>query len=380
MKRLTGMGGIGSARDLASMLSKMGRRGDTMLAHITPEEAQMLMEQGGAGTTNPMTGLPEFYDADMQPGGFYGEGGSSDADAQEGGFYGLPAGAYYDPGSNSYTMEEIPSDALYDPSTRTYTYTAPTQVDMTERFVPTAPTEVRQEFTPYDIGFGEGRFTPQVSPADIQGMPADQFQRITGMEQTQGPSTGDQISKFVRENPRLVGYGAQGLIGALQAARMRRQTAREAERLRALGAPMREEGENLRQQALAGNLTPQQARQLEASIARSRQAAVGRGTTTGTQEAMLSNVAQRTRADLLQTNLANSLKLLNLANAYDEAAIKAQLAADREADDLLAQIFGNIAQDYASSGQRQQQQQPQRQQQQAPMGNQEITRRPDVRG
>ena len=142
---------------------------------------------------------------------------------------------------------------------------------------------------------------------------------------------------------------------------------------------MRAEGENLRQQALAGNLTPQQARQLEAGLARSRQAAVGRGAVTGTQEAMLQNVAQRTKADLLQTNLANSLKLLNLANAYDEAAIKAQLAADRESDDILAQIFGNIAQDYAASETRSRPTPPPAQQQRqtvTPLGNQEITQRP----
>ena len=45
-------------------LASMGRKGDTMLAHINPQEAQMLMEEGGSGTINPMTGLPEFFFAD----------------------------------------------------------------------------------------------------------------------------------------------------------------------------------------------------------------------------------------------------------------------------------------------------------------------------
>ena len=45
-------------------LASMGRFGDTMVAHINPQEAQMLMEEGGSGTINPMTGLPEFYDFD----------------------------------------------------------------------------------------------------------------------------------------------------------------------------------------------------------------------------------------------------------------------------------------------------------------------------
>ena len=41
-------------------LAQYGRHGDTMLAHITPDEAAMLKRMGGAGTINPVTGLPEY--------------------------------------------------------------------------------------------------------------------------------------------------------------------------------------------------------------------------------------------------------------------------------------------------------------------------------
>lgn len=41
-----------------------GRNGDTMLAHINPQEAEMLKRAGGVGTINPRTGLPEFSGAD----------------------------------------------------------------------------------------------------------------------------------------------------------------------------------------------------------------------------------------------------------------------------------------------------------------------------
>lgn len=51
-------GGIAEA---ARMVANSGRRGDTMLAHITPSEARMLMARGGSGTINPRTGLPEFF-------------------------------------------------------------------------------------------------------------------------------------------------------------------------------------------------------------------------------------------------------------------------------------------------------------------------------
>lgn len=51
-------GGIAEA---ARMVANRGRNGDTVLAHITPEEARLLRSRGGAGTINPETGLPEFF-------------------------------------------------------------------------------------------------------------------------------------------------------------------------------------------------------------------------------------------------------------------------------------------------------------------------------
>ena len=51
----------GGLADVASYMASQGRNGDTMLAHITPAEAQMLKARGGSGTINPATGLPEFF-------------------------------------------------------------------------------------------------------------------------------------------------------------------------------------------------------------------------------------------------------------------------------------------------------------------------------
>ena len=59
LNMMTG-GGMNTAQELAEMLRQMGRGKDSILAHITPEEAQMLLEMGGSGTINPKTGLPEF--------------------------------------------------------------------------------------------------------------------------------------------------------------------------------------------------------------------------------------------------------------------------------------------------------------------------------
>lgn len=51
-------GGIAEA---ARLVASQGRNGDTMLAHITPEEARMLRRRGGSGTINPQTGLREYF-------------------------------------------------------------------------------------------------------------------------------------------------------------------------------------------------------------------------------------------------------------------------------------------------------------------------------
>jgi hypothetical protein len=48
-------------KSLAQELQDYGRGGDTMLAHINPQEAAMLKRMGGSGTINPDTGLPEYF-------------------------------------------------------------------------------------------------------------------------------------------------------------------------------------------------------------------------------------------------------------------------------------------------------------------------------
>ena len=42
-------------------MAKAGRNGDTMLAHINPQEAALLKALGGSGTINPYTGMPEYF-------------------------------------------------------------------------------------------------------------------------------------------------------------------------------------------------------------------------------------------------------------------------------------------------------------------------------
>jgi hypothetical protein len=56
-----GIVGLPELKPIARAMASMGRQGDTMLAHITPQEAMMLKRMGGSGSINPYTGLPEFF-------------------------------------------------------------------------------------------------------------------------------------------------------------------------------------------------------------------------------------------------------------------------------------------------------------------------------
>jgi len=202
------------------------------------------------------------------------------------------------------------------------------------------------------------------------------LQEATGVER---PGVSDRISQTLRESPNLrnlLATGATSLVSLLNAARMRRETRRSAEEMQRLGAPIRAEAENLRRQALSGGLTPQQARQQEAQRARMLQAGAQRGVTSGTQQAMIENQLARQRAELGQTNLENALRQLGVANAYDEAAIRAKLAGDRETAAALEDVLNNLIRSYAGV-----QQQPPRSRAGSPLPTDQMAGRlPQVPG
>ena len=332
MRTLTGVQGIGGAQELAEMLRQMGRGPDTMLAHITPDEAQMLLEAGGSGRINPMTGLPEFQ-PELSP---YGEANEP----------------------IDYSVQNVPE----------YDFSFPVQPadiqgmegDQFERFTGEQPmftgagSFAPQDFQPFDYS-GAG-FVPQVAPPPAPvSVPQDMYS-ITGRgfpqaampaetPITQPPTTPEQQASFRQRYPilsQVLGTSIASLPAVYFANRARRE-GRSAEReLREMAAPIRAEAEALRRQATTGGLTPQQARQEEARRASMRQAASTRGATTGTQQAMIENTLARERAGLAQTNLENAMRQLNLANTVTESAIRARLASDRDVDRYLTNIYTNL--------------------------------------
>jgi hypothetical protein len=94
---------------------------------------------------------------------------------------------------------------------------------------------------------------------------------------------------------------------------------------------------------------------------------------------MIENTLARERAGLAQTNLENALRQLNLANAYDEAAIKAKLQGDRETGDILASIMGDLVRSAAGQPRGGQQQGGGQQPTQPLLPQENITQRPGER-
>jgi hypothetical protein len=103
-------GGIVSLHEAAQKLKDAGRNDDTMLAHITPEEAMLLKSRGGEGSINPMTGLPEY--------GFFSSIGSFFKSAAPvvlpilGGLVGGPLGAAAGAGVGSLIGGATPANAM----------------------------------------------------------------------------------------------------------------------------------------------------------------------------------------------------------------------------------------------------------------------------
>jgi hypothetical protein len=171
-------------------LARQGRKGDSMLAHINPQEAEMLKRMGGSGTINPKTGLREFAFADdyswgnMDWGGDdyfdYGGGGYNDYYDYGGGFNQVDVGGYnpadyyqieqpvdtprvsdpvyvepepvYTPPSNDYTVDETgnynyytPPEPVYEPPPPAYVEPEPVYVAPEPVYTPPEPVYVAPE-------------------------------------------------------------------------------------------------------------------------------------------------------------------------------------------------------------------------------------------
>jgi len=321
---------------MAERVRRAGRGPDTMLAHITPKEAALLRAQGGSGTTNPMTGLPEFFDYEKEQ---------------------------YNPVYQE--IPEVPFNTPVVPSmpelnfNRDYPVEAATYGELSPDFT-TSPRNM-----PFLTGGAEGS-----TPTDLGGFSAPQGIRFSPGSLGEGAFEFPQPDVLDRAYPRLpvggeqapdiaaalraraksageflqtpLGYGAIGAIPALlQARRASKQAQQLQQELGRLGQEARTQGRELVQQARSGQITATQQQQLEAQRAAALQNLSRRGITGGTAVQQLEQSLQNQRGRFLEDTLNQGLRLINVGDQYTSQAIRAGYQADAQAQQLLGNFFNN---------------------------------------
>ena len=299
---------------LAQLIRSQGRGRDTVLAHITPREAALLKAAGGSGTTNPVTGLPEFQE---EFGPTYEELG--------------------------YTPPSVQAPEIDMAAYQAYT---PPPMDMAQ-----APAQ-QFDFTQFDIGFGPGQFTPEVQPQEIAGMGPEQFARTvptpSELVQAQPPSFLERGAEAVKQRLgkatledvlRVGGMVGLGALGA-QRSRQGQQQAQDLQnQLQAMAQPYYTTGQEYIQRGQTGALLPAQQQQLDAMRAQARQQQTRAGTTTGTMAAQ-SEAAIARQADLFRQQLIDyGFKLTGIGDQITKGAVQAGYSASQDAQNAAAKFY-----------------------------------------
>ena len=309
---------------IAAMLTSKGRGNDTLLAHITPREAEILKAAGGSGTTNPETGLLEFYD---------GEATSGEIAAQQFPDYGAPTPEATASLPFSTGPEPI-SDTPVAPSSATYAAPSATQYGASYGFQPTGAVgtqaQVPTDFgpaTPPSLGLGYG-VRDTVTPS-------------AALETTSRPPEKSLFDKLSSTDMVRLGLaGGLGLYGSQQAKKGAQQAQQAAEEQKAVGAPYQAKGKELIRAAESGELTPTSQASLQALQARLAQGAESRG---GVGAAQVAAQAEAYRQQLLAQQYNLGLQVSNIGDQIALGAIKTGLAADQALNQASTNFYTNLA-------------------------------------
>jgi len=307
---------------LAELIRSQGRGRDTVLAHITPQEAALLKKRGGSGTMNPATGLPEFQE---EFGPTYQELGYTPPDIQA---PEIDYAAYqgYTPPQETVSFRGFEGGGGgFEP--------AP---GMAEDIF-----QIQQPAFGGDVEAQEGGFYGGRTPT------AAEFARTQpGFREAVEPSRGvmERLGITEKDLPRL-GLGAL-LTGGLTAANLARtrqaqgQAQASREELAQLGRPYQQVGAQLRGAAERGELTPVNQQIINAARAQLQQGIATRGGVGAAQ-------AQNQIADLTQRLLQNQfdlgLRVSNIGDQYIQGAIRTGLQADQAINAANQNFYTQLA-------------------------------------
>lgn len=319
---------------LAQVIRAQGRGRDTVLAHITPREARMLKRQGGSGTINPATGLPEFqeeYDFGMfaeAPAQAFEPDTSYDA-------YAMP---FYSEGS--FGQEVVPGGPLPAGEVQ-----AAPELQMLSAPAPTAqPFEMRPAQGPA-VAVPEAQ-RGATTPAQLMAaMPLAPTAETTGIEP---PGYFDRLGTSLQralEDPATLARLGLGIGGAALGLRTQRRGAQQAQTARRevadIGAPYRSQGQELITQARSGELSPASMQAYQAAQAQIAQATARQG---GVGAAQGAAQLERLRAQLLQNQYNLGLRVANIGDQYLRGAIQTGMQANQALNQASNQFYTNLAQ------------------------------------
>jgi len=379
---------------LAKIVQSKGRRGDTVLAHISRREAEMLKRRGGSGTINPDTGLPEFFGEDyfeyptFEPSSFEAPV-NLPTFAQNPAYtsltyYGGDApGTISDYGSSQGTFAS-PTGLAYDvPYASQFAggLGAPTQA---------SPYDVALSTSDFNLGrlFGDGQ-TGSIRSATGEPLPTprgltpqeavDYYTKGATAEspgvQAQVQQTSEDVSKAMGEEDKGI-FGKLGLgdlaklgiggIGALMGRQQQQQALKQAQALQAqyaanaaaaaqqqkeLAAPLLTPGYSALSQANQGRLTAtnQQAFQaMQARLAQSQSRSGGVGAVqtavaeeAARQQALFNQITQAMHLIGPGNTLANQAITTNLMG--QQGGLQLGISLSNQANQAAASMYGALA-------------------------------------
>jgi hypothetical protein len=322
---------------LAQVIQSKGRGPDTILAHITPKEAEKLKKDGGAGTINPDTGLPEFYEDYYTPtdtGGYPSFMSSS-----------LPE---YTP-TETYAPDFSFTGGGYEPD-----YYTGGGYDFSPSAVSAAPEAPSAYIDGIRFGETQRELQPIESLMDLRtsagerpGVGIPQLPR-EAIEIPRGGVTQDRgFTEKLKEyltNPEVLGKlgiaGIGAITGAKTAKKAREQGQAGKKEIQDIAAPYAVRGRDLVGRAERGELTPSNLQAYQAAQARLSQGVESRG---GVGAAQVATQLASLRNELLQNQYDYGLKILGISDNIALGAIKSGLEADRYVNELTGSYFKNIA-------------------------------------
>jgi hypothetical protein len=367
-----------SLKPLAQILRSKGRKGDTILAHITPKEAARLKREGGSGTINPDTGLPEFFGEEDYGGGFGFDFTPSNVDTT----------AITEPSVGSamiYNQQAGPtlSEATYGPSI------SEGPLSSTGNFAFDSVSRTPGDYTNFPGGTTQGKFDyglfteNRTAGSPFYGQSTTSPQAIAdsiAADNARGDTAGAEGEKkaadagktedkgfldkllSAKNLPLLALGGGGALLSAYRSQQAQSQAAKAADQIKAAYAaaaaeqragaqPLLQAGGTALSQALQGTLSPANQQAMQAAQAKAAQAASGSGGVGAVQTAI-------SEADLRQRLLANqqsmALNLLGPANAQLSAAIQSELSGttqgistrlnmSQQANNAAASVYQSLA-------------------------------------